>query len=114
MSYVDEIFAGVERKKGKELADLFRSAEAKIAAAKEGPLDSDDEGYDTRQKEGLAVTEALIRAGGLPGKKVEVIRYSETSTQVEVRDVDGTLAWRDFTFADQFVFGLAKIIAHSQ
>ncbi|EJV1665076.1 TPA: hypothetical protein SMO99_003821 [Proteus mirabilis] len=113
MTYLEEIFAGVECKKGKKLADLFRSAAAKIEVVKEGSLDSDDEGYDLRQNEGLLVTEALIQAGGLSGKTVEIIRYSKTSTQVEIRGVDGTLVWRDFTFTDEFVFGLAKAIAQS-
>ncbi|MEX9216148.1 hypothetical protein AB7Z50_17850, partial [Providencia rettgeri] len=62
-------------------------------------------------QEGLKVTEALIRAGGLSGKTIEIIRYSKTSTQVEIRDADGCLVWRDFTFTNDFVFGLAKNIA---
>nr|WP_252501086.1 hypothetical protein [Providencia alcalifaciens]URQ57595.1 Hypothetical protein [Providencia alcalifaciens] len=53
----------------------------------------------------------MIRAGGLSGKTIEIIRYSKTSTQVEIRDADGCLVWRDFTFTNDFVFGLAKNIA---
>ncbi|WP_042847058.1 hypothetical protein [Providencia rettgeri] len=111
MTYLEEVFAGVERNKGKELADLFRSAEAQIARAEQGSTESDDNAYDLRQQEDLKVTEALIRAGGLSGKTIEIIRYSKTSTQVEIRDADGCLVWRDFTFTNDFVFGLAKNIA---
>lgn len=110
MTYLEEVFTGVERKKGKELADLFRSAEAKITSAEQGFIESDDNAYDLRQQEGLKVTEALISAGGLSGKTIEIIRYSKTSTQVEIRDADGCLIWRDFTFTNEFIFGLAKNI----
>nr|WP_305849350.1 hypothetical protein [Providencia sp. M-27] len=41
MTYLEEVFAGVERNKGKELADLFRSAEAQIARAEQGSTESE-------------------------------------------------------------------------
>ncbi len=77
--------------------------------------DDSDEAYNLKQQENLAAVTELQNAGGFIDWDIKVTKYSNTSTQVELRHkVDGVLVWRDFTFVSDFVFELAKNVVYSK
>ncbi|AKE62312.1 hypothetical protein F384_27650 (plasmid) [Citrobacter amalonaticus Y19] len=111
-AYVEQVFNDVEKMRGKVLADRFRMAFKKIQLVKN---DDSDVAYNLKQQENLAAVTELQNAGGFIAWDIKVTKYSNTSTQVELRHkADGVLVWRDFTFVSDFVFELAKNVVYSK